>query len=203
MWYALCALMCAIVDVPGLEFLVIRGLDGFLPVGQDGVELPNRRFPTGLVQIRSERFVVLAAVGGRRLALELGQLLLVPENQVAHELGDRVVGIPILPRRLLRREALDGLPRGNEPVLNVVGRLQLLEQDGLEGGSGSTGLIESGAEKQKDQEVGVHMSPSRGLSTAQNSITAGGESNDRTDIGPGNTLRALFPSPLGGGRRVG
>src|SRR6476620_167670 len=115
---------------PLLHLGIIGGLDSFLPIGQNLIQLLHRLVPLfGVVVV--EGVVVLAAVLHRRLAFELGQFLLVPEDEVVRQLSHRMVALTVRPLGLFSRESIYRGLRRHEPFSLVVGRAQLLEQNTL------------------------------------------------------------------------
>src|SRR4029079_1864339 len=70
----------------------VCSLDRLLPLGAHGVEVLLRLRPLRGVEA-VERLVVVAAELRRRLALELRELLAIPEDEVRGELADGVVAL--------------------------------------------------------------------------------------------------------------
>jgi len=112
---------------PDLQLLVINGFDKPFQFGHHLVELLDRIVPLFAVEV-GEGFVVVAAEFLLRLALELGQLPPVPEQQMIGQLSDGVVPAAILPAGLLCCKPFYGYVDGCEPVFLVMSGAQLLQQ---------------------------------------------------------------------------
>ena len=112
---------------PGLQLLLISGFDKLFQFGHHLVELLDRVVPLLAVKV-VEGFLVVAAEFLLRLALELGQLAPVPEQQMIGQLSDGVVPAAVLPAGLLCRKPFHGYVDRHEPVFLAVGGAQLLQQ---------------------------------------------------------------------------
>ena len=109
--------------------------DCLFDIGHDLIELMDRVVPLFRVEF-VEGFRVIALEVWARVALECGERSRIPEDQVIGELTDGVVAFAVLPVGLLGREVGDGDIGADEPVALVVRAVQLVEQDGAEGGCG-------------------------------------------------------------------
>ena len=114
-------------------FVVIRRFDGFLPRNENFVELLDCGSP--LLGVEAvEGLVVVAVVFWRRFTRELGEFLLIPEDEVVGKLADRVVAAAVGPLGLFRREIFYGNIGRNKPILLVVRGPQLFQQNALQRG---------------------------------------------------------------------
>ncbi len=66
--------------------------------------------------------------------MNFASISLVPEDEVVGELADGVIAFAVGPPGLLGGEAFDRGVAGDEPVLDVVRGVKLLEKNALEGG---------------------------------------------------------------------
>src|SRR5205085_9524395 len=80
-----------------------------------------------------EGFIVVTAEFRGGLALELRELLAVPEDEVIGKLADGMVTFAVGPTGLLGSESINSGIRRDKPFGFVVRGTQLFEQDALEG----------------------------------------------------------------------
>src|SRR5580765_3099207 len=113
---------------PFLELLLVRGLDEFLQIAHHLVELLDCIVPLLGVEV-IEGLVIVPAELLFRLALELHQLPLIPEQQMIGQLPNRMIPTAIFPGGLLGGNTVHRYIDGYEPVFLVMSSVQLLQQD--------------------------------------------------------------------------